>query len=161
MKFFKKIFSLLFILAATASLTGCGIMLNLLLTEYNQTITIEASDGEKYDFYIYEGLVCQNTDKCTFQHDLSDRCDLMVITARRDSIIFGTKEYGYREIPFLLSVLDKSDNKDKYKRCPESFRGADVIVPIDDIVKYREQALQRKRKGSPWDVSPFDSNFGK
>lgn len=136
-------------------------MLKILLTQYHQTITIEASDGEKYDFYIYEGLVCQNTDKCTFEHDLSDRCDLMVITARRDSVIFGTKEYGYREVPFLLSVLDKSDSEDKYKRCPESFRGADVIVPIDDIVKYRERARQRKKNGSPWDVSPFDSKFDK
>ena len=154
----KRILSILFVITASTSLTGCGVMLAILLTETTQTITIEAEDGGIYDFYIYEGLVCEKTSKCTFKHDLSKRCDLMVITARRDSTIWGTKEYGYREIPFVLSVLSHDNDKDEYKKCPESFYGADVVIPIYKYLKDREEAQQRKKNAARWDVSPFASS---
>ena len=134
-------------------------MFKLLLTDFYQTITIEASDGEKYDFYINEGLICENTNKCTFKHDLDQRCDLMLVSARRDSVIFGRKEYGYKEKSFMLSIFDRDDNKDEYKKCPESFSGAKVVVPISDIVRVREKALQRKKNAARWNEDPFNSSI--
>ena len=56
----KRIPCLLSIIALTAPLTGCATMLAIMLTDYEQTITIEASDGEKYDFYVNEGM-CAHT----------------------------------------------------------------------------------------------------
>ena len=153
----KRILCLLFVIALTAPLTGCVTMLAIMLTDHEQTITIEASDGEKYDFYVNEGIVCSFTDKCTFKHNLDHRCNLMVISARRDSVIYGSKEYGYREVPFILSVLDK-DNDEKYKKCPESFLEADVIVPINEYLSARDKRIQRKKNAARWDISPFASS---
>lgn len=153
----KRIPCLLSIIALTAPLTGCATMLAIMLTDYEQTITIEASDGEKYDFYVNEGIVCSYTDKCTFKHNLSHRCNLMLISARRDSTIYGSKEYGYKEVPFLISVLDK-DSDEKYKKCPESLFGADVIVPINEYLSARYKRIQSQKNAARWETSPFTSS---
>lgn len=153
----KKVLCLLFVIALAASLTGCVTMLTLMLKDYEQTITIEASDGGKYDFYVNEGIVCSYTDKCTFKHNLDHRCNLMVISARRDSTIYGSKEYGYGEVPFLISVLDK-DGDEKYKKCPESLFGADVIVPINEYLSARDKRIQSPKNAARWDISPFASS---
>ncbi len=155
MRSIKRVFCLLFFIALTAPLTGCVTL--LLLADQRQSITIEASDGEKYDFYVNEGIVCSYTDKCTFKRDQNSRCNLMVISARRDSTIFGSKEYGYEEVPFLISVLDK-DGDEKYNRCPETLSGADVIVPINEYLSAREKRIQSQKNAARWDVSPFASS---
>ena len=150
----KRILCLLFVIALTAPLTGCVTL--LMLADQRQSITIEASDGEKYDFYVNEGIVCSYTDKCTFKRDQDSRCYLMVISARRDSTIFGSKEYGYEETPFLISVLDK--NEERYNKCPESLRGADVIVPINEYLSAREKRKQSHKNATRWETSPFTSS---
>ena len=151
----KRILCLLFVIALTAPLTGCVTL--LMLADQRQSITIEASDGEKYDFYVNEGLVCSYTDRCIFKRDQNSRCNLMLISARRDSTIYGSKEYGYEEVPFLISVLDKNDNE-KYNKCPEGFLGADVVVPINQYLSTREKIKQSQKKAVRWDISPFASS---
>lgn len=151
----KRILCLLFVITSTIPLTGCVTL--LMLADQRQSITIEASDGEKYDFYINEGLVCSYTDKCIFKHDVNSRCNLMNISARRDSTIYGSKEYGYGEVPFLISVLDK-DGDEKYKKCPESLFGADVIVPINEYLSARDKRIQSQKNAARWDISPFASS---
>ena len=151
----KRILCLLFVITSTIPLTGCVTL--LMLADQRQSITIEASDGGKYDFYVNEGIVCSYTDKCTFKHNLDHRCNLMVISARRDSTIYGSKEYGYGEVPFLISVLDK-DGDEKYKKCPESLFGADVIVPINEYLSARNKRIQSQKNAARWDISPFASS---
>ena len=150
----KRTLCLLFVIASTAPLTGCVTL--LMLADQRQSITIEASDGGKYDFYVNEGVVCSDTDKCIFKHDQNSRCNLMVISARRDSTIFGSKEYGYPEASVLVSVLDK-DSDEKYNNCPEGFLGADVVVPINEYLSAREKRKQSQKNAARWDVSPFAS----
>ena len=150
----KRILCLLFVITSTIPLTSCVTL--LMLADQRQSITIEASDGEKYDFYINEGLVCSYTDKCIFKHDVNSRCNLMNISARRDSTIYGSKEYGYKEVPFLISVLDKNDDE-KYNRCPEGFLGADVVVPINEYLSARNKRIQSQKNAARWDISPFAS----
>ena len=151
----KRILCLLFVITSTIPLTGCVTL--LMLADQRQSITIEASDGEKYDFYVNEGLVCSYTDRCIFKRDQNSRCNLMVISARRDSTIYGSKEYGYEEVPFLISVLDKNDDE-KYNKCPEGFLGADVVVPINEYLSARNKRIQSQKNAARWDISPFASS---
>ena len=151
----KRILCLLFVITSTLPLTGCVTL--LMLADQRQSITIEASDGEKYDFYVNEGLVCSYTDRCIFKRDQNSRCNLMVISARRDSTIYGSKEYGYEEVPFLISVLDKNDDE-KYNKCPEGFLGADVVVPINEYLSARNKRILSQKNAARWDISPFASS---
>ena len=123
-------------------LSGCAALMHIALDD--QLITISANDDDEYDFYVDGNLVCSTTDECDFYRSQDKPCQ-MIIEARRGDLVYGQTYYGPWE---------------DEKKCPETVRGADIIVEIDPAIKAREEALRRKVRDAQWQKSPLSSSSG-
>ena len=138
--------------AAVFNFAGCALLLYD-LSEI-QDVILEAEDGGKYDFYVDNALVCRYTDRCIYAHNKRTLCQ-HTIDIKRDDVVYGTLFYGYwEERPVLVKMMvERDDNK-----CPETWKGASVIVEIDPEVMKEQRALQRKANEKRWNTSPFSSS---
>lgn len=148
-KSIAKYFVVFVLFAAAFSLGGCA----LLLYDYSeyQDIILEAEDGGEYDFYVDNALVCRQTDRCIYGHRKGTLCQ-HTIDIKRGDVVYGTNYYGYwEERPLLVKMMvERDDNK-----CPETWKGASVIVEIDPEVRKEQRALQRKANDKRWNTSPY------
>jgi hypothetical protein len=147
------------LLALSILFSGCSLMFALLLNY--QDIMVEANDGDVYDFYQDGKLVCSNTNRCYADHDQDKICQ-HVFEAKRGDVVFGTLHYGYWEEQNFVQKLT-SDRDDK--KCPEGITGAKATIKIDQVIKAREEALERKRRKEEkaqniarWNESPLSSS---
>ena len=141
-------------IVAAPFLSGCAALMHIALDD--QLITISANDDDEYDFYVDGNLVCGATDECDFYRSQDKPCQ-MIIEARRGDLVYGQAYYGYwDEQPRIIGMMGEQD----VNKCPETVRGADVIVEIDPAIKAREEALRRKVRDAQWQKSPLSSSSG-
>ena len=122
-----------------------------------EEITVRAEDEESYDFYKDDKLVCRDEKYCDIYHDKSDICRY-VLEIRRGDVVFGRLYYGYwEERNFIVNMVSKRDEK----KCP----GYTATIKVDQVVKAREEALERKRireekerNAARWQQSPLSSS---
>ena len=149
-KFSVFVFSLVF-----ALFTGCSFVMVAVFDM--EDITVRAEDEGTYDFYKDDKLVCRNEKYCDIYHDKSDICRY-VLEIRRGDVVYGRLYYGYwEERNFLVKMISDRDDK----KCP----GYTATIKIDQVVKAREEALERKRRKEEkeqniarWQQSPLSSS---